>query len=100
MAPRLSTRNTIDRFAFERPLWQRGMSRIAGVDEAGRGPLAGPVVAAAVVFPVSWGGAGLPNELNGLNDSKQLTVSQRERFYEFLKGCGEVEKGVASLDAG
>ncbi len=63
----------IDRFEFERALWGRGMVRVAGVDEAGRGPLAGPVVAAAAVLPRQWAEAGLPRELGGLNDSKQLT---------------------------
>src|SRR2546425_7763388 len=48
---RLDAQNTADRFEVERALLQRGMTRIAGVDEAGRGPLAGPVVAAAVGLP-------------------------------------------------
>ena len=42
-----------DRFHFERELWSRGVTRVAGVDEAGRGPLAGPVAAAAVIFPAA-----------------------------------------------
>ena len=70
------------------------------MDEAGRGPLAGPVVAAAVIFPKAWAEAGLPDALCGLNDSKQLSEIQRERFYEFLMGCAEVEKGIASLEPG
>src|SRR5438093_11634431 len=43
-----------NRLAFERELWQRGVVHVAGVDEAGCGPLAGPVLAAAVVFPCQW----------------------------------------------
>lgn len=70
------------------------------MDEAGRGPLAGPVVAAAVIFPPSWIENGLPDDLTGLNDSKQLSETLRERFYGFLMGCPEVEKGIASIDAG
>ncbi len=46
--------NTADRFEFERDLWSREFILVAGVDEAGRGPLAGPVVAAAVILPATW----------------------------------------------
>jgi len=88
-----------DRFAFERVLWKRGATRVAGVDEAGRGPLAGPVVAAAAILPAKWAAAGLPDELEGLNDSKQLTRLQREIFFAFLTNCGEVEFAVAQIDA-
>ena len=89
-----------DRFEFERTLWNRGVTRVAGVDEAGRGPLAGPVVAAAAILPAKWAESGLPRGLNGLNDSKQLTRIQRESFFAFLTGCGEVEFAVAQTDAG
>jgi ribonuclease HII len=88
-----------DRFEFERALWKQGVMRVAGVDEAGRGPLAGPVVAAAAVLPAKWAESGLPRELNGLNDSKQLTRTQREKFFAFLTSCGEVEFAVARIDA-
>ncbi|MBI3610553.1 MAG: ribonuclease HII [Nitrospirae bacterium] len=64
-----------DRTRFERLGYARGFERIAGLDEAGRGPLAGPVVAAAVILPKS---AVLP----GLRDSKKLTALQREKFFE------------------
>ena len=90
----------IDRFAFERALWTRGVMRIAGVDEAGRGPLAGPVVAAAAILPSKWAEAGLPRELEGLNDSKQLTAAQREQFSAYLVVCGEVQFAVAQVGAG
>ena len=73
---------------------------MAGVDEAGRGPLAGPVVAAAAILPSRWGQEGLPAELAGLNDSKQLTEAQREKFFEFLTTCAEVESGIAVVEAG
>jgi len=89
----------IDRFEFERALWGRGTLRVAGVDEAGRGPLAGPVVAAAAILPAKWGETGLPLELQGLNDSKQLTPLQREGFFAFLTACGEVEYAVAQIDS-
>jgi len=89
----------IDRFEFERALWGRRTLRVAGVDEAGRGPLAGPVVAAAAILPAKWGETGLPLELQGLNDSKQLTPLQREGFFAFLTVCGEVEYAVAQIDS-
>jgi len=89
----------IDRFEFERALWGRGTARVAGVDEAGRGPLAGPVVAAATILPAKWAETGLPRELDGLNDSKQLTAAQRERFFAYLTASGEVEYAVAQMDS-
>lgn len=59
----------------ERTYWDRGVPLVAGVDEAGRGPLAGPVVAAAVILRPDF-------YLPGLNDSKQLTGEEREEFSE------------------
>jgi len=91
--------NPIDRFEFERVLWNGGATRVAGVDEAGRGPLAGPVVAAAAILPAKWADTGLPVELDGLNDSKQLTKAQREQFFTFLTLCGEVEFAIAQIDS-
>lgn len=65
---------------------------VAGVDEAGRGPLAGPVVAAAVVVPDGWG-------LIGLNDSKKLSASKREALVDSIKaGCLGWGIGVASAE--
>jgi ribonuclease HII len=93
------TAKLADLFEFERVLWSQKVARVAGVDEAGRGPLAGPVVAAAVILPPRWAATGLPAELTGLNDSKQLTVAQRETFFNFLTGCGEIEFGIAEIPA-
>lgn len=95
----MNASTTPDRFAFERELDRAGVVRVAGVDEAGRGPLAGPVVAAAAVLPARWREDGLPRELQGLNDSKQLTARQRERFYEYLIAASGVEFGMARLEA-
>ena len=89
-----------DRFEFERVLWRQNVARVAGVDEAGRGPLAGPVVAATAILPSRWAKTGLPAELANLNDSKQLTEAQREKFFEFLTACAEIEFGIAAVDAG
>jgi ribonuclease HII len=88
----------INRFVFERELLRRGVTQIAGVDEAGRGPLAGPVVAAAAMLPVKWMESRLPRALRGLNDSKQLTALQRERFFHALTSCGEVLFAVARVE--
>ncbi|RME96625.1 MAG: ribonuclease HII [Verrucomicrobia bacterium] len=84
-----------DRFRFERELLAAGCRRIAGVDEAGRGPLAGPVVAAAVVFPAEMIRRGLPPELAGLNDSKQVAPARREAWFAFLMSHPEIECGIA-----
>jgi len=69
----------------EREAWEEGRQCVAGIDEAGRGPLAGPVVAACVVLPFG-------RRPDGLNDSKQLTPRQREVLFESIllmaRGCG------------
>ena len=87
------------RLARERELWEQGVLHVAGVDEAGCGPLAGPVVAAAVVFPRGWLESGLPWRYRGLNDSKQLTEEEREKFYGRITSDGEVRFAVATVDA-
>jgi len=77
---------------FERILWKTGVTRIAGVDEAGMGPLAGPVVAAAVVFPPG-------TALDGVDDSKRLDHEQRGMLAQAIResaagiGIGTVEVG-------
>lgn len=62
---------------LESALRARGLTKVAGVDEAGRGPLAGPVSAAAVMLPRGWRCAGL-------DDSKKLTAAKRERLFEVI----------------
>jgi ribonuclease HII len=86
------------RLSHECDLWQKGLTLVAGVDEAGCGPLAGPVVAAAVVFPCAWLTAGLATVLRGLNDSKQLTEEQREKYYAVLTTHPDIGWAVASVD--
>src|SRR5438477_8215943 len=67
-------RNRLDAMLhFERLLWKAGIQHIAGVDEVGMGPLAGPVVAAAVVFPPG-------TEIDGIDDSKALDEESRNRM--------------------
>lgn len=86
------------RFKYERECLQRGLSRIAGADEAGRGPLAGPVVAAVVCLPCEWIEKGLPRKLQGLNDSKQLCASARNRFFDFLTTHESVAYAIGTID--
>ena len=76
---------------YEERFWSRGLSRVAGVDEVGRGPLAGPVVAAAVVLPK---GVGIP----GVRDSKKLSPSRRQTLSaDILKHAQAVGLGAASV---
>ena len=69
------------------------------MDEAGRGPLAGPVVAAAVMLPLVWIQEGIPGALEKLNDSKQLSARKREEYFEILMGDPQVQCGVAQVEA-
>ncbi|MEC8928015.1 MAG: ribonuclease HII [Verrucomicrobiota bacterium] len=86
-------------FQIEREHRARGMARLAGVDEAGRGPLAGPVVAAAVVLPEEWFSTGLPDSLAGLNDSKQVNEGDRKRWFGVLTSGQGIEFGVGIVTA-
>jgi len=87
-----------NRLSFECDLWQQGIAPVAGADEAGCGPLAGPVVAAAVVFPSTWLETGLCRTLRGLNDSKQLAEEKREKFHSILTSHREVRYAIAAVD--
>src|ERR1051326_4553707 len=86
------------RLSHECELWKNGVTFVAGVDEAGCGPLAGPVVAAAVVFPCSWLQSGLYRKLRGLNDSKQITEEEREKFYSIITSHPEIRYAIANVD--
>jgi len=78
--------------SYERILAALGYARVAGVDEAGRGPLAGPVVAAAVVLPLS-------GDLEGVDDSKRLSPAQREDLYHrILAEALDVGVGMANRE--
>jgi ribonuclease HII len=67
------------------------LAPVAGVDEAGRGPLAGPVVAAAVILPPK----GIPR---GINDSKRLSAAERLRLHDRLQDCATVGIGIVEAD--
>ncbi len=67
----------LDNMAYEKELYAKGITLIAGVDEVGRGPLVGPVVTAAVILPQNY-------HLQGLTDSKKLTEKKRNEFYEII----------------
>jgi|EP00982_Pelagococcus_subviridis_P006185 ribonuclease HII len=77
--------------AHEQMYWDQGKKIVCGVDEAGRGPLAGPVVAAACVFPEDL-------VIDAINDSKQMTEEDREEVYEQLMENPEVLKSVCVID--
>lgn len=72
--------NGEEKTKFERELLEEGFSLIAGVDEVGRGPLAGPVVCAAVIMPL-----GLDELIVGVDDSKKLSAKKREELAEEIK---------------
>ncbi len=77
---------------FETPLWEQGLTRVAGVDEAGMAPLAGPVVAAAVILPREF-------RPRGIDDSKQVDAAERARLAVEIKAaavCWAV--GIAAVE--
>ena len=68
----------LDWFAWERRAQEQGLGPVCGIDEAGRGPLAGPVCAAAVILPLDC-------RIDGLNDSKKLTEKKREALFPLIQ---------------
>jgi len=80
-----------DLLQFERELYEQGYELICGCDEAGRGPLVGPVVAGAVILPKNY-------ELEGLTDSKKLSEKKREYFFDIIKRDA-ISYGIGIVDA-
>ncbi len=81
-----------ERLHLEKKLWSNGVEYVAGIDEVGRGPLAGPVVTAAVILPHDF-------QLVEVNDSKQLSEKKREELYgKILEQAIAVAVGVAEND--
>lgn len=81
----------------ERKLWKKGYKRIACLDEAGRGPLAGPVVAAAVFIKPFRKIHGKFAKIRGLKDSKKLTSKKREDLYQILTNHPEIRWQIAQV---
>ena len=80
----------VDLLKYEKKLYKDGINLIAGVDEVGRGPLIGPVVAAAVILPKNY-------YLEGLTDSKKLTEKKRDKFYEII-AKDAISIGIGIID--
>lgn len=80
-----------DLLKYEKELWEKNINLIAGVDEVGRGPLVGPVVAAAVILPKDY-------FLEGLTDSKKLSEKKRDKFFEILNKEA-IAIGIGVIDA-
>lgn len=80
----------MDLYKYEKELYSQGIKYIGGVDEVGRGPLIGPVVAACIVLPENF-------ILEGLNDSKKLSEKKRDLFYEYIiNNCVVYGIGIVS----
>ena len=80
----------MDLWQYEKELFEQNINIIGGVDEVGRGPLIGPVVAACCVLPHDF-------ELEGLNDSKKLSEKKREKFYDYIiNNCVAYGVGIIS----
>jgi len=81
----------IDLLKYEKELYRKGKKFICGVDEVGRGPLVGPVVACACILPINY-------HLEGLNDSKKLSEKKRDALYpKLIKDC--ISYGIGMVDA-
>ena len=81
----------IDLYKYENELYREGINYIGGVDEVGRGPLVGPVVACCCVLPKGF-------KLEGLTDSKKLTEKKRDQYYDYL--IENTIYGLGIVDAG
>ncbi len=81
----------VDLLHYEKELYKEGFKLIAGTDEVGRGPLVGPVVAAAVILPKNY-------QLEGLNDSKKLSEKKRKDYYNILIKEA-ISYGIGIVDA-
>jgi ribonuclease HII len=83
-------RENIDLWAYERRAFDQGRRFVAGIDEAGRGPLAGPVVAAAVILPLNC-------DIEGIYDSKQISPAKREAAFEKILNLA-LDIGIGVVD--
>ena len=88
-----------DVLLYEKEAWASGFLRLAGIDEAGRGPLAGPVVAAAVLFDPEYIRAELAATFGELTDSKAMTEARREAYFDILTDSRFATIGIGMVDA-
>ena len=87
----MKSKDIVDLYAYEKNLYSEGYNCIGGTDEAGRGPLYGPVVAACCVLPKDF-------VLEGLNDSKQLSEKKRNMYIDYIKE-NALAYGIGIVDA-
>ena len=90
---------SFDRFTYERECLANGYCFIAGIDEVGRGPLAGPVVASSAMFSSEVIKAGLPHSLKDVNDSKKLSEKKREHLFDVLNDFDGVDFGISIIES-
>lgn len=91
----MPSRIVLPQLTIEQALWRQGRTAVAGIDEVGMGPLAGPVVAAAVIFPPNFAAEGLPSVFpQDVRDSKTLSSKARERLAQ------EIREVTSSLGIG
>lgn len=85
---------------FEEKYWNKGILQIAGLDEAGRGPLAGSVIAGALIFDKKFLLKEIDNEIiSQINDSKKLTEKKREEIFEYLISTDGIQYAVGEATA-
>lgn len=87
-----------DVLLYEEEAWASGFLRLAGIDEAGRGPLAGPVVAAAVIFDPDYIRKELVPIFGKLTDSKAMSEKWREEYFHILENCAHAQVGVGVIE--
>lgn len=94
-----SSKPPIDLLSWERQLWEGGYATIAGIDEVGRGALAGPLLAAAVVLPAEdWPNAAWDDVKDLIRDSKTITARRREQIHDAIMASG-VHVGIGIIES-
>ena len=86
-----------DFLQFEKKAWKSGYNKIAGVDEVGRGALAGPVVCAAVVFNKKFIQDNIHSTFKDLTDSKQISEKKRNKFFRILTNNKSIQVGIGTI---
>ncbi len=87
-----------DVLLYEKEAWALGFLRLAGIDEAGRGPLAGPVVAAALIFDPEYIRSDLNSTFGNLTDSKAMTETRREEYFKLLTESKFATIGIGIIE--